>query len=659
MQSYPKSSQQHTLTEKYTSTGSLTYHYDTGKTCLSQKLFDILEIERDISSSLKEWEFDCFSEHTKRLLRTRIEIGETKLEPIELKIVINTQGGNQRWLRYCCEFFEEPSQSSSHDNKLSNLGSLGTRINHRIAIIQDISDSVQSAQKNHYYQERIQLALANTQTGTWDYNLNKNELFWDDLMYRLFDSSQGRKSIKFHDWVNLISVEYRDVFIEQFNAGISCKQDAHTIDLVVRTTASNTQDKFIAVKGQCFVDELNVINRIVGTCIDVTDAEKNKNKVVELAALAQQNQRLLKEANATRERFIANVSHEVRTPMNAVIGAIQILQSYDFNDELKSVIDMANSSSHDLLNILNDVLDLARMDSTKLDVEQVDINIEKLIRDCVNSHRNDLKPDVSLTLIMEKSHCQNRLGDPVKFNQIIDNLISNAVKFTFQGEILVKVSGDSQHVTLSIEDTGIGIAESAQDTIFDAFRQEDESTTRRYGGTGLGLAIVKRLTAHMRGTISLKSRLGEGSCFKIELPLPIVAEHLNNPSLSSLKQIIPSLAGKAILVGTDNKGLNNTLSQLLSPTDASVFFDIDSPALIRRFRQQKQIEFVLLDAELPLLDTMYICNKLRSDQPAIKIMLISKEVDLNEQKLYFNAGISHIIIKPLKFDAFYKVLMQS
>lgn len=241
------------------------------------------------------------------------------------------------------------------------------------------------------------------------------------------------------------------------------------------------------------------------------------------------------QAAQAKSDFLASMSHEIRTPMNGIIGMLELSKQSPLNSTQAHHIDLASTSANALLKIINDILDFSKIEAGKLDVEHIEFDLMHTLTHSVESLQ--IKAEQHRTRILLDTHQINHtqvIGDPNRLRQVINNLLSNAIKFTQNGTVIITASLTEQGVfTCRFTDTGIGIAEDKQASLFDAFMQADSSTTRKYGGTGLGLAIVKQLCLLMGGDISVNSTLGQGSEFTFHIQLPLQAKQ---PALVQLPQ---------------------------------------------------------------------------------------------------------------------------
>ena len=254
---------------------------------------------------------------------------------------------------------------------------------------------------------------------------------------------------------------------------------------------------------------------------DITERKRYEAQLLEAKAAAEVAQALAEDANRSKSEFLANMSHELRTPLTGVLGMAELLSEqlvdHDQHEQITAIMESGSS----LLAIINDLLDLSKIEAGRLDLELIATDLVELVATTLRlvQARAEEKR-ISLEVDVENSLISQRFVDPVRLRQILLNLVGNAVKFTHHGGVILRVrESGRQLVRFEVEDTGIGIAEGHQKRLFQPFTQADSSTTRRFGGTGLGLAIVRRLSERMGGTVGMCSRLGEGSVFWVELPL--------------------------------------------------------------------------------------------------------------------------------------------
>lgn len=264
-----------------------------------------------------------------------------------------------------------------------------------------------------------------------------------------------------------------------------------------------------------------------------------------------------------KSEFLANMSHEIRTPMNAIIGMTELALKGHLPDKERRFISKASEASHLLLDIINDILDFSKIEAGKLHIESIPFNLEELVisvTDMIGIRAQ--QKGIELLLDLEPDFEKSYRGDPLRIKQILLNLVSNAIKFTSQGEVVIKIRSrhldrDIPTLRFDVKDTGIGISQEQQNLLFSAFTQADMSTTRRFGGTGLGLAIAKQLVTLMGGTIGFESRQNGGSTFWFEI-------HLESESIESTQSLSPTLQRLKVLVVDDNETAREIFHEMLS-----------------------------------------------------------------------------------------------
>jgi signal transduction histidine kinase len=487
--------------------GTFEFNYGTGEMLWSVGMYKIFDCDVKYYSPVIEQHSIFFRTEDIEKLATGIKNLEKFQQSFELITTIRT---------------------ATHKEKHIKLFMIGEFVDGKICkrkgFTQDISFEIKEQEENAFFRERVNLALYATNTGTWDYHVFKDKLYWDDSMFVLFDIVSVTDIRGFSSWVDIIHRDDRDEFINHFNLGTKGLLENHTLNFTSRIMTSLGRIEFIKINARFYFDENNLNYRVIGTCINSTKEQMIQTEIVTQATLAQENLIKAQDANNSRALFLANMSHEIRTPLNTVMGALQIMQSYDLDMDSQSLIDMAMQSSSDLLSLIDNILELSKIDANEMRIDNIKVDIHDLGQKAIDKFKLNLVKPIKLKIEVSSDFNPYRNTDPVKINQIMNNLLGNAIKFTQSGTVLLRITGDAENVVISVKDTGIGIPQPQIEHIFEIFKQADESTSRHFGGTGLGLAICKGIAEKMNGEIIVSSLEGKGSTFTFRAPMPIVSE---------------------------------------------------------------------------------------------------------------------------------------
>lgn len=512
--------------------------------------------------------------------------------------------------------------------------------------------------------ERYELAISGTNDGIWDWNLNTNEVYFSPTWMRIVGYEKNPLPPNIDSWLHHIHEEDLEQNLQDIHSYLSGETNLY--QNIHRIQHSNGDYIWILAKGNQDVDEEGKPCRLVGTITEITE----KIKVEQDLHLAKEQ---AEAANQAKSEFLATMSHEIRTPMNAVIGMTGLLLDTPLNDEQKEFAEIIRTSGDTLLTIINDILDFSKIESGKLELEYQPLPIHQVVEESLDLLApKALSKNLELIYFIPPEIPPTVNGDVTRLRQILVNLLSNSIKFTKTGEIVLsigiyKTTQISNHVTeyeliFTVKDTGIGIPANRMDRLFKAFSQVDASTTRNYGGTGLGLAICLRLVEMMGGRMWVESK---GNIVGNYPPDWVISSGLNDQgsmfcftiktNLSNLfATTIPShseiLQGKKVLIVDDNDTNRQVLMIQCNNLGMESILTPSGRSTLALLKNQPPFDLAILDMQMPSMDGVTLAKQIRL-LPAYKnlpLILLSSIGNFELQDYIKEVDWSATLSKPIK-----------
>ena len=385
--------------------------------------------------------------------------------------------------------------------------------------------------------------------------------------------------------------------------------------------------------------------------------------LLENALRAKVRERELHAANAklaralkVRQTFLATMSHEIRTPMNGVLGMAELLDTTPLNDEQQGMLRVLQTSGKGLLQIINDILDISKLEAGRMQVEALPTDVAQLAGEVVALlEHGDLSPAVALEL--HATGLPARVAvDPTRLRQVLLNLVGNACKFTQEGHVRLRLSWAADRLAVAVEDTGIGITAEAQARLFQPFSQADASTSRTFGGTGLGLAISHHLVALMGGQLTVDSTPGAGSTFSFALAAPAAAAP-PGAGPSGVHRL-PARLDKRVLVVDDNAVNLRVATAMLQRLGCSVVAVASGHEALEEIADNDDFDVILLDCQMPGMDGLETCRRLRALGHEGPVIALTAGVTAEERAACRAAGMDEVLAKPATLESLRAGILQ-
>lgn len=516
---------------------------------------------------------------------------------------------------------------------------------------QDISDRKEIEELAHESALRLDMATTAARIGVWEYNLVEKKLVWDEQMYSLYGITPATFSGVYEAWRNGLHPDDVDRCDKEVELAIQGEKEFNTEFRVVWPDGSI---RHITGLATVLRNSNNEPIRMIGANWDITERKKAEAELI----LAKQQ---AEAASQAKSEFLANMSHEIRTPLNGVIGFTDLLRNTPLSPVQQRYVESANISGHTLLGIINDILDFSKIEAGMLHLEKIQTDMVELLENSVDIVKYQSgRKNLELLLHIDPTMPRYAVTDPIRLKQILANLLGNAVKFTENGEVELRVTykpqgGDKGLFTFFVRDTGIGITEEQMGKLFKAFSQADAATTRKFGGTGLGLIISDLIVKELGGKIQVNSKQGEGSTFYFEIVTDVKeGDRIGAGSLKSIKRC---------LVIDDNANNRLILEEMLANWNITVESCDNGLTALKMLEISKPFDVIICDYHMPYingLDTIrMIREKLKlSPEKQPVILLHSSSDDAELHKKCAELGVRFRLTKPVKDHDLHAYLCQ-
>ena len=536
-----------------------------------------------------------------------------------------------------------------------------------VNVVRDITQRKQAEQALALERDRLEMALASSNLASWEFDVRSRRIVLDERWAAMIGESPAPTVTTVDALLDLVPLEDRSRIVAATAEVMDGRRTQYRVQH--RVQRRNDGWRWIESHGKVVArDAKGRALRMIGTNGDISE-----RKQAEEALLAARDE--AERANSAKDVFLATMSHEMRTPLNGLLGLLELVQLSGLPCEQAEAIEIARDSGRNLVRLIDDVLDHAKIEAGKLDIHSEPVSLNRLLERAVNTfHAVASAKNLTLRHSVDSRISASLSADPLRVLQIVGNFISNAVKFTSAGSVqvhaeLVERHGDIETVRISVRDTGIGISREAQQRLFQPFSQAGPATSRLYGGTGLGLAISRRLAEMMDGSVGMESELGKGTTMSVTLPLPVsdvepAEVALPNLQLAAAPAPAPSDADAriegAVLAVDDNSTNRLLVKRQLAALGIAVQTAADGREALALWRR-KRYSLVITDCNMPEMDGYALCREMRQiegaeGRPRTPVIGWTANVLRDAAEQCEAAGMDDMLAKPAELAMLKKVI---
>jgi PAS domain S-box-containing protein len=515
----------------------------------------------------------------------------------------------------------------------------------------DVTEMVEALERTERSEERLRLAMEIADIHVWELDYRRRELIKVGAEDTFFSEPMTYETLYRNIW-DTIDPRDLDRAMEQWGRHVE-----EGVPFRPEYRVKRTDGKEVWAQGavRFLQDGDGKPLRMIGALQNITERKASERALVDAKDEAES-------ATRAKSAFLATMSHEIRTPLNGVLGMAQAMAMSDLAEHQRERLDVIRQSGESLLAILNDVLDLSKIEAGKLELEQAEFDIAELSRGALAAFTATAQSKgLAFELKVARGARGVYRGDSVRVRQILYNLVSNALKFTETGGVKVAVSRRNKRLVLSVADTGIGVAPDKLNGLFQKFEQADASTTRRYGGTGLGLAICRDLAQLMDGVIRAESTPGAGATFTVELPLPRLAAAPAKPEKRRSEPSAPIADVALRVLAAEDNGMNQlVLRTLLEQVGVEPVMVSNGREAVAAWAREPW-DLILMDVQMPDMDGPTAAGVIRAREraegrPRTPIVALTANAMAHQVAEYMQAGMDDFVAKPIEAGRLYAVI---
>ncbi|MEJ2466472.1 MAG: PAS domain S-box protein [Candidatus Thiodiazotropha sp.] len=636
------------------------WHMDlrTNEVYWSEELYKMYGFDPSLPPPLFTESKKLFTSESWERLSNAVERATTTGEPYELELELVREDGLNRWMLARGEMVRDESGK-------------GVMVR---GVVMDISERKQAEEKLRKSEHGLAEAQRIAHLGNWELDLINDSLIWSDEIYKIFEIDKEQFGASYEAFLDLIHPDERDSVNKAYTESLKTKKP---YDIVHRLLMKDGRIKYVHERCETYFDQMSTPLRSVGTVQDITEQKLKEDELIRYRHHLEEEVhqrttelRLARDAaeaaSKAKSLFLANMSHELRTPLNAILGFSQVMQQDEnLSTNQHETLDIINHSGTHLLKLINDVLEIAKIEAGKLQLVITAFDLQGLVREVSDMMRlRAEQKGLQLELDQSSEFPRYIKGDEARLRQILVNLVSNAVKFTEKGGVTIRLrckENKQQHLLIEVSDTGPGISKEDGQRLFKPFVQLPEGTS--HGGTGLGLSIVRQFVQLMDGTITMESTPGKGSIFCVELPLE-VTDYTEIIQLSEKYQgdvtgLAPGQPSYRILIAEDQYDNQLLLKKLMNHIGFEVKIAKNGEECVQLFKEWHP-DLIWMDRRMPVMDGVEATRHIRRLRGGkkVKIVAVTASVFKEQQPELLDAGMDDYIRKPFQFREIYDSLAQ-